>query len=105
MRKPQTLMPPVHPGEILREDFMKPLALSINRLALDLHVPATRIGEIVHERRRITADTALRLARYFHTNPEFWLNLQNFFDLEIERRSGATVEIERQVHPAAVQAS
>jgi addiction module HigA family antidote len=105
MRKPETLMPPVHPGEILREDFMKPLALSINRLALDLHVPATRIGEIVHERRRITADTALRLARYFHTNPEFWLNLQNFFDLEIERRSGATVEIEHQVHPAAVQAS
>jgi addiction module HigA family antidote len=105
MRKPETLMPPVHPGEILREDFMKPLALSINRLALDLHVPATRIGEIVHERRRITADTALRLARYFHTNPEFWLNLQNFFDLEIERRSGATVEIEHQVHPTALQAS
>lgn len=105
MRKPETLMPPVHPGEILREDFMKPLALSINRLALDLRVPATRIGEIVHERRRITADTALRLARYFKTNPEFWLNLQNFFDLEIERRSGATVAIERQVHPAAMHAS
>jgi addiction module HigA family antidote len=97
-------MPPVHPGEILREDFMKPLGLTINKLALDLHVPATRIGEIVHERRRITADTALRLARYFHTNPEFWLNLQNFFDLEVERRSGAAVEIERQVHPAPVQA-
>jgi addiction module HigA family antidote len=63
-------------------------------------VPATRIGEIVHERRRITADTALRLARYFKTNPEFWLNLQNFFDLEIERRSGAEFEIERHVHPA-----
>jgi addiction module HigA family antidote len=105
MRKAETLMPPVHPGEILREDFMKPLALSINRLALDLRVPATRIGEIVHERRRITADTALRLARYFKTNPEFWLNLQNFFDLEIERRSGATVAIERQVHPAAMHAS
>jgi len=101
MRKPETLLPPVHPGEILREDFMKPLALSVNRLALDLHVPATRIGGIVHERRRINADTALRLARYFHTNPEFWLNLQNFFDLEIERRLGATVEIERQVHPAS----
>jgi addiction module HigA family antidote len=98
-------MPPVHPGEILREDFMKPLSLSINRLALDLHVPATRIGEIVHERRRITADTALRLARYFKTNPEFWLNLQNFFDIEVERRSGATVEIERQVHPVAMHAS
>lgn len=105
MPKSGTLMPPVHPGEILREDFMKPLSLSINRLALDLHVPATRIGEIVHERRRITADTALRLARYFKTNPEFWLNLQNFFDIEVERRSGATVEIERQVHPVAVHVS
>ena len=92
MRKAATLMPPVHPGEILREDFMKPLGLTVNRLALDLHVPATRIGEIVHERRRITAD--------FKTNPEFWLNLQNFFDLEIERRSGAEFEIERHVHPA-----
>ena len=104
MSKSKHLMPPVHPGEILREDFMKPLGLTINKLALELHVPATRIGEIVHERRRITADTALRLARYFHTNPEFWLNLQNFFDLEVERRSGAGVEIELHVHPAAAQA-
>ena len=102
MSKSQNLMPPVHPGEILREDFMKPLGLTINKLALDLHVPATRIGEIVHERRRITAETALRLARYFHTNPEFWLNLQNFYDLEIERRSGAELAIERDVHPARV---
>lgn len=101
MRKSDALMPPVHPGEILREDFMKPLGLSINRLGLDLHVPATRVGEIVHERRRITADTALRLARYFNTNPGFWLNLQDFFDLEVERRSGAAVEIERHVQPAA----
>ena len=93
-------MPPVHPGEVLREDFMKPLGLTVNRLALELHVPATRIGEIVHERRRITAETALRLARYFRTNAEFWLNLQNFFDLEITRRSGKNSEIERQVHPA-----
>jgi len=100
MAKTGELLPPVHPGEILREDFMKPLGLSINRLALELHVPATRIGEIVHERRRVTADTALRLARYFHTNAEFWLNLQNFFDLEVERRSGAATEIERRVHPA-----
>jgi addiction module HigA family antidote len=105
MRKSTTLMPPVHPGEILREDFMKPLGLTINRLALDLHVPTTRIGEIVHERRRITADTALRLARYFKTNAEFWLNRQNFYDLEIERRSGTVVEIERQVQPAAAPAS
>ena len=58
---------------------MRPLGLSVNKLALELHVPATRILEIVHERRRITAETALRLARYFHTNAEFWLNLQNFF--------------------------
>jgi antitoxin HigA-1 len=102
MRKNKTegLMPPVHPGEILREDFMKPLGLTTNRLALELHVPATRIGEIVHERRRITAETALRLARFFNTNAEFWLNLQNFYDLEISRRSGKLSEIERQVHPA-----
>jgi len=83
MGKSEQLLPPVHPGEILREDFMKPLGLSVNKLALELHVPATRIGEIVHERRRITAETALRLARYFKTNAEFWLNLQNFYDLEI----------------------
>ena len=94
-------MPPVHPGEILREDFMKPLGISINRLSRELHVPATRIGEIVHERRRITADTALRLARYFKTNPEFWLNLQNFYDLEVSRRSGSASEIERRVQPLA----
>lgn len=66
-------MPPVHPGEILREDFMRPMGLLINKLAIELRVPATRIGEIVHERRRITAETALRLARYFHTNAEFGL--------------------------------
>jgi antitoxin HigA-1 len=100
MSKSEGLMPPVHPGEVLREDFMKPLGLTVNRLALELHVPATRIGEIVHERRRITAETALRLARYFNTNAEFWLSLQNFFDLEVTRRSGKISEIERQVHPA-----
>jgi addiction module HigA family antidote len=93
-------MPPVHPGQVLREDFMKPLGLTVNRLALELHVPATRIGEIVHERRRITAETALSLARYFNTNAEFSLNLQNFFDLEVTRRSGKISEIERQVHPS-----
>ena len=98
-------MPPVHPGEILREDFMKPLGLTINKLALELRVPATRIGEIVHERRRISADTALRLARYFNTNPEFWLNLQNFYDLEVSRRSGAVSAIEREVRPASAMAS
>ncbi len=95
------LMPPVHPGEILREDFMKPLGLSVNKVALELHVPATRIGEIVHERRRITAETALRLARYFKTNAEFWLNLQNFYDLEVTKRLGKVSEIERQVQPVS----
>ena len=99
MSKSDKLMAPVHPGEILREDFMKPLSLSVNRLALELHVPATRIGEIVNERRRITAETALRLARYFQTNAEFWLNLQNFYDLERERRAGKVSEIDRQVQP------
>jgi addiction module HigA family antidote len=103
MAKPEKLMEPVHPGEILREDFMKPLGLSVNRLALELHVPATRIGEIVHERRRITAETALRLARYFKTNAEFWLNLQNFYDLERTKRSGKISEIERQVQPVSAE--
>ena len=104
MSKPRTLLTPGHPGEILREDFMKPLRLTVNKLALELHVPATRIGEIVHERRRITAETALRLARYFKTNPEFWLNLQNFYDLEVTRRS-AESDIERQVQPLSASIS
>jgi addiction module HigA family antidote len=105
MSKKAKLMPPVHPGEILREDFMKPLGLSINKLALELHVPATRVGEIVNERRRITAETALRLARYFKTNAEFWLNLQNFYDLECARRAGKVSEIDRQVQPVGVDIS
>ena len=96
------LMAPVRPGEVLREDFMKPLELSVNRLALALHVPATRIGEMMYERRWITAETALRLARYFKTNAELWLNSQNFYDLEVTRRSGKVAEIERQVQPVNV---
>lgn len=75
-------MPPLHPGEMLREDFMKPLGLSANALAIALRVPVTRISEIVRERRGITADTALRLARYFNMSPEFWMRLQMDFDLE-----------------------
>jgi addiction module HigA family antidote len=74
---------PVHPGEIVSEDFMKPYGLSMNKLALDLRVPVTRIADIVAERRGITPDTALRLARYFKTTPQFWLNLQTKYDLEI----------------------
>lgn len=73
---------PIHPGEILLEDFMKPLGLSMNRLAMDLRVPVTRISEIVHGRRGITADTALRLGRYFGGTSHFWLNLQRDYELE-----------------------
>ncbi len=77
-------MPALHPGEMLREEFMKPLGLSSNALAMELRVPVTRISEIVRERRGITADTALRLARYFNMTPEFWMRLQMDFDLESE---------------------
>jgi addiction module HigA family antidote len=87
---------PVHPGEMLREEFMKPLGLSINGLALELHVPATRIGEIVNERRGITADTALRLARYFGTSADFWMNIQKDFELILTRQKSLKI-IERQV--------
>lgn len=73
----------VHPGEIVSQDFMKPYGLSMNKLAPDLRVPVTRIADIVAERRGITPDTALRLARYFKTTPQFWLNLQTKYDLEI----------------------
>ncbi len=97
-RKQQKLLPPIHPGEILRKDFMRPLRLSINRLALDLHVPVTRIGEIVHGRRSITPDTALRLSRYFNTTPRFWLNLQAAYDLEVAEDELHQI-IEREVHP------
>jgi addiction module HigA family antidote len=78
-------LPPVHPGEILLEDFLKPLGLSQYRLAQALSVPARRINEIVHGKRAITADTALRLARFFGTSERFWLNLQAGYDLEVER--------------------
>ncbi|HUI16415.1 MAG TPA: HigA family addiction module antitoxin [Alphaproteobacteria bacterium] len=75
-------LPPIHPGEQLREEFLKPLGISAYRLAKDIGVPVTRIQDIVAERRAITGDTALRLARYFDTTPEFWLNMQRDFELE-----------------------
>lgn len=74
---------PVHPGEILLEEFLKPMDLSQNQLALAIRVPARRINEIVHGKRRITADTALRLARYFDMSPQFWLGLQMDYDLDV----------------------
>jgi antitoxin HigA-1 len=78
------IMEPVHPGEILSEEFLKPLNVSQYRLAKDISVPARRINEIVHGKRSITADTALRLSRYFGMSERFWLNLQSRYDLETE---------------------
>lgn len=80
-----TVMPPVHPGEVLLEEFLKPLGVSQYQLAKAIDVPARRINEIVHGQRRITADTALRLSRYFGTSERFWLNLQARYDLETEK--------------------
>jgi addiction module HigA family antidote len=79
----KTELQPVHPGEVLMEEFLKPLRLSQNRLALDIGVHARRINEIVLGKRSITADTALRLARYFGTSPQFWLGLQRDYDLDV----------------------
>jgi addiction module HigA family antidote len=80
---PAGKMDPVHPGEILLEEFLKPMNLSQNRLALDIRVPARRINEIVHGKRRVTADTALRIAKYFDMSPQFWLGLQMDYDLDM----------------------
>lgn len=80
-----TIIDPIHPGEILFEEFLGPLGVSQNGLAVAIGVPPRRINEIVHGKRRITADTALRLARYFGTSDRFWLNLQTRYDLEVER--------------------
>jgi len=76
-------LPPIHPGEILIEEFLKPMGISQYRLAKDISVPPRRINEIVHGKRSITADTALRLGRFFEIAPQFWLNLQTRFDLEV----------------------
>jgi len=92
-------MPPLHPGEILFEDFLKPMRLSQNRLALDIRVPARRINEIVLGKRRITADTALRLAKYFNMSPQFWLGLQIDYDLDVaEDKLDGRLEKEVQVY-------
>ncbi|MBI4661332.1 MAG: HigA family addiction module antidote protein [Verrucomicrobia bacterium] len=91
---------PVHPGEILLEDFLKPLGISQYRLAHDIHVPLRRVNEIVLERRGISADTALRLARYFNTTPQFWLNLQSRYELDTARLASEKT-IEKTIQPAA----
>jgi addiction module HigA family antidote len=82
---PQTRLAPVHPGEVLLEEFLEPMGLSQYRLAKDTSVPPRRINEIVHGKRSVTTDTALRLGRYFGTSPRFWLNLQTSYDLDVER--------------------
>lgn len=86
-------MRPIHPGEILREEFLLPFGLSARTLASNLHISRSRIGDIVRERRAITADTALRLARYFGTSAEFWLGLQSDFDMKVtQAENGAKIE-------------
>jgi len=76
---------PIQPGEVLMEEFIEPLGITQNRLSVAIGVPPRRINEIVHGKRRITADTALRLGRYFGTSAQFWINLQSHYDLEVER--------------------
>jgi addiction module HigA family antidote len=95
---PKKLLDPITPGEILREDFMEPLNISINKLSRDLSVPPNRISEIVNGKRAITADTALRLQRYFGVEAQFWLNLQTEFDLRMMKRK-IWSDIERRIIP------
>ncbi len=92
------LLDPIRPGEILREDFMEPLSISINQLSRDLDVPLNRISEIVNGKRAITADTALRLQRYFKVEAQFWLNLQSEYDLRIMKRK-IWNDIQRRIIP------
>lgn len=81
----RTKLPPIHPGEILLEEFLKPMEISQYRLAKDINVPPRRINEIVHGKRAVSADTALRLSRYFGLSERFWMNLQSRYDLEVEK--------------------
>lgn len=97
-------MPPVHPGEILLEEFLNPMGITQYRLAKDINVPARRINEIVHGKRAITANTALRLGKYFNMSPQFWVNLQSHYDLEVESDNIADeLEGEVKVFEAATQ--
>jgi antitoxin HigA-1 len=90
---------PVHPGEVLLEDFLRPLGISQYRLARDIHVPLRRVNEIALGRRGISADTALRFARYFNTTPQFWLNLQSHYELDTARMA-IEQEIQETIQPA-----
>ena len=96
-------MRPIHPGEIIREEYLEPLGMTAHALAMELHVPAPRINDIVRERRAVTPDTALRLARYFGTTAQFWLNLQSSFDLkQTEIELGR--KIQQEVRPLEIAA-
>ena len=92
-------MAPIHPGEILMEEFLKPFGISQYKLAKDITVPARRINEIVHGKRSVTADTALRLSRYFNLSERFWLNLQARYDIEVQKdKLNGRIEAEVRVH-------
>jgi antitoxin HigA-1 len=99
------VIPPIHPGEILREECMKPLEMSQNRLARDLKVPPRRINEIVHGKRGISIDTALRLSRHFGTSVEFWINLQTHYELEVAEDNKLLDRISREVAPRVAAGS
>lgn len=96
---------PIHPGEILREEFMKPLRLSRTRLGIDLGIPPQRVGDILRGRRAVSVDTALRLAKYFNTSPEFWLNIQMRHDLDKAEDEKLPARVETEVRPRVAGAA
>jgi addiction module HigA family antidote len=101
MTNPTNGMRPIHPGEVLREDYLKPLGMSANALSIALHVPPSRINDIVLERRGVTVDTAMRLVRYFGGDVTSWLNLQIAYDIKVAEATKKQ-EIEREIEPQAV---
>ncbi len=96
-------MRPIHPGEILREEYLVPMGVTANALSIELRVPAPRINDLIRERRGVSPDTALRLARFFNTTPQFWLNLQTSFDLK-QAEIEVGEKIAREIHPMQVAA-
>lgn len=98
----QERLPPIHPGEILMEEFLHPMGISQYRLAMDISVPPRRINEIIHGKRSITADTALRLGRFFSMSPQFWLNLQTRYDLEVTEDQ-LDNRLDKEVHALKLQ--
>lgn len=105
MKQPKNGMRAIHPGEVLKEDFLVPLELSANAVAQALHVPANRITSIVSGKRALTADTALRLARYFRTSPEFWMNLQKEYELRLASTSKELLAELRAIRPTKTRAA